>query len=118
MDKEKLKYFKKKLKEKKEKVEKELSSIAKKDKYLKGDYDTKFPDLDAQSTDENAQEVANYERNLSVEHALEIDLASIDEALEKIEKRTYGICANCKKPIDLKRLEIMPEAKLCIKCKK
>lgn len=118
MDKKQSLYFQKKLEEKKDRVEKELASFAKKDDYLKGDYDAKFPDLDVQSSDENAQEVANYERNLSIEHALEIDLAGINEALAKIKNGTYGLCAKCGEPIDVKRLEIMPEAKLCIKCRK
>ncbi|KKS26110.1 MAG: Transcriptional regulator, TraR/DksA family [Parcubacteria group bacterium GW2011_GWC2_42_6] len=118
MNKKQLLPFQKKLEEKKEKIEKELASFAKKDGNLTGDYDAKFPNLDAQSSDENAQEVANYERNLSVEHALEIDLASINKALARIKKGTYGVCANCGQPIDIKRLEIMPEAELCIKCRK
>jgi DnaK suppressor protein len=118
MDKKQLQYFQKKLEGKKERVEKELASFTKKDTHFIGDYDAKFPNLDTQSSDENAQEVADYERNLSVEHALEIDLASINEALTRIKKGTYGICTNCGQSIDIKRLEIMPEAKLCIKCRK
>ena len=118
MDKKQLRYFKNKLEEKKIRIEKELASFAQKDRRVAGDYDAKFPDLDAQSPDENAQEVANYERDLSLEHALEIDLAAVNEALNKIADGSYGVCANCREQIDVKRLEIMPEAKLCLKCRK
>ena len=44
-------------------------------------------------------------------------LREIDLALEKLEEGTYGICESCGKPISLKRLRIMPSARLCIRCK-
>ncbi len=86
---------------------------------MKGDYDTRFPDFGVhQSQDENALEVAAYESALPVEYALELRLADINKALRKIETGEYGICENCHEPIDPKRIEIMPEAKLCLECQK
>lgn len=41
----------------------------------------------------------------------------IDEALERIEEKTYGICEQCEEPIELPRLKALPFVKLCIKCK-
>ena len=41
----------------------------------------------------------------------------IQEALQRIKEKTYGICENCSKPIGLKRLSHIPYAKLCIRCK-
>ncbi len=41
----------------------------------------------------------------------------IDEALQRIEKGTYGLCQNCGKPISPERLEAVPHARLCIECK-
>ncbi len=41
----------------------------------------------------------------------------IDEALDRIEKGTYGNCQNCGKPISPERLEAVPHARLCIECK-
>ncbi len=50
--------------------------------------------------------------------ALENDiLAELDEALIRIEEGTYGLCAVCDQPIDPKRLEAIPYAKLCLECK-
>ena len=41
----------------------------------------------------------------------------IDEALLRIEDRTYGICVKCNKVVCKKRLEIVPYARLCRECK-
>jgi len=37
-------------------------------------------------------------------------------ALEKINKGTYGICENCGKVIEKKRLSILPWVRYCVKC--
>jgi DnaK suppressor protein len=44
-------------------------------------------------------------------------MREIAGALEKLKGGTYGICERCGKPIGLKRLEAMPSARLCVKCK-
>jgi DnaK suppressor protein len=44
-------------------------------------------------------------------------LREIDNALEKLKSGTYGICELCKRPIGLRRLRVMPSARLCIACK-
>jgi len=44
-------------------------------------------------------------------------LREIAGALGKLKEGTYGICERCGKPIGLKRLEAMPHARLCVKCK-
>ncbi|MCP4250717.1 MAG: TraR/DksA family transcriptional regulator [bacterium] len=41
-------------------------------------------------------------------------LAQIDEALERILARTYGICLATRKPISITRLRAKPWAKYCI----
>jgi DnaK suppressor protein len=43
-------------------------------------------------------------------------LASVEDALTKIESGTYGICSNCGKPIPVRRLEAMPSAIYCVPC--
>jgi len=117
MDKKESENFKNKLLARKKKLEEELASIASKDEILKGDYDTRFPDFGTpQSTDESALEVTAYENTLPIEYALELRLIDINKALKKIKDGTYGICENCDEPIDPKRLEIMPEARICLKC--
>jgi DnaK suppressor protein len=44
-------------------------------------------------------------------------LEDIDEALEKLGKGTYGKCESCGQDIPRDRLEAVPYAKLCLKCK-
>ncbi|TSC53173.1 MAG: TraR/DksA family transcriptional regulator [Parcubacteria group bacterium LiPW_39] len=119
MNKEILEKLKKKLEERQAKIEKELAAIAEKDEKVKGDYDTRFPDFGThQSTDESALEVAAYENALPLEYAMELRLADINKALEKIAQGAYGQCEKCGQAIGEKRLEAMPEAKLCIQCQK
>lgn len=45
------------------------------------------------------------------------ELASINDALDKIEEGTYGECEECGKPIPAARLKALPFASMCIKCK-
>ena len=117
MDKKTQQKFKKILEEKKAKIEVELASIAKKDPRLKGDYDSKYPHFGAtQSSDEEALEVSAYASRLPVEYALEVKLRDINLALEKIKKGAFGKCENCPGEIDQKRLEAMPEARICLNC--
>lgn len=49
---------------------------------------------------------------------LEVELAEIDHALARIDAGSYGVCANCGKPIGVARLRARPYAELCIGCAK
>ncbi len=44
-------------------------------------------------------------------------LRSLDEALARIERGTYGKCEDCGDLISFKRLNAVPGARLCIACK-
>jgi len=44
-------------------------------------------------------------------------LYHIDEALRRLYRNEYGICQNCGEEISKERLEAVPHARLCIKCK-
>jgi DnaK suppressor protein len=43
-------------------------------------------------------------------------LTLIDEALERIEEKTFGLCVHCGNEIQPKRLEAVPWARHCINC--
>jgi DnaK suppressor protein len=43
-------------------------------------------------------------------------LQDIEDALDRIENETYGLCVQCEKPISRERLEIVPYTLLCISC--
>ncbi len=44
-------------------------------------------------------------------------MSKIEEALLRIEEKTYGVCDDCGEDITIKRLEARPVAKYCIDCK-
>lgn len=44
-------------------------------------------------------------------------LKYLDRALKKIEEGTFGVCEDCQEPIQKKRLELVPTARLCVNCK-
>jgi len=62
----------------------------------------------------------NYEQEftLGLIETEQATLQEIDEALERIEKRSFGTCEHCSKPIPPARLKVKPHAKYCIECKR
>jgi DnaK suppressor protein len=44
------------------------------------------------------------------------ELRAIEDAIERIERDDYGICASCEDPIEIKRLEAIPWARFCRSC--
>ena len=44
-------------------------------------------------------------------------VAEIDAALSRVDAGTYGTCESCGDPIPAARLEVLPEATLCVGCK-
>ncbi|HEX2926249.1 MAG TPA: TraR/DksA C4-type zinc finger protein [Ruminiclostridium sp.] len=61
-------------------------------------------------------ELYTLEMNLALKVHEQTKLSDIKLALKKIDNGTYGICENCKKPIQPGRLEIMPAARFCMEC--
>ncbi len=123
MDKGFLKEFEKKLKKGSVLIEKILKKSAKKDVKPKSDWDTRFPDFGKTESgggisEKLADEVEEYGNLLAIEFNLETRLKDINSALDKIKKGKYGICEKCGKEISLKRLDIIPEAKTCLSCRK
>jgi RNA polymerase-binding transcription factor DksA len=43
-------------------------------------------------------------------------LMEIDEALRRVELKTYGICENCGRPISQARLGVLPQSRYCMRC--
>jgi len=67
--------------------------------------------------EEEATETMELEKRLTLENRIRQEMSGIDHALEKFEKGTYGLCENCGQPIDPERLEVLPQAAYCMKCK-
>ena len=112
LDKETLAKLKKELLARKEQILKDLADISDGE----GEGKVKFPEF-GDKTDENAQEVGEYSTNLATEKVLESTLRDINNALDRIEKGTYGICKYCGRPINKKRLLARPVASACVECK-
>ena len=110
-------YFEERLLEQRTKILKEMGrfgeSYQKNLKESSGDlssYSFHMADL---GTDAETQERAF--QQVSKEGRL---LYHIDEALRKLyNRKNYGICESCQKPIEKARLKLVPHARLCFKCK-
>jgi len=67
--------------------------------------------------DEGDPDLAEREKVFALVQGLERKLESIEAALRQAQAGMYGICEGCGKPINPDRLEILPEATLCVACK-
>jgi DnaK suppressor protein len=65
-------------------------------------------------------DVASEERDREINYLLSdrdrSKLNSIDQALERIDDGTYGICESCEGEITSERLKVMPFTRLCVQC--
>lgn len=123
MDEKFLKKQQKKLEILKKELEEQLKGFAQKDKNLKENWKTKFPEFDGSETGGSRLEVAQdeveeYLNRLPIEHILELKLRDVNLALKKIKRGAYGKCEKCQRNIPKERLKIQPFAKYCTKCSK
>jgi DnaK suppressor protein len=44
-------------------------------------------------------------------------LTKIDEALDRMDSGSFGVCQDCEEPIEIRRLEARPVSTMCIACK-
>ncbi|MFA6147399.1 MAG: TraR/DksA family transcriptional regulator [bacterium] len=78
------------------------------------------------STESAAQDIGDILDSVSEERTRELDLiltdrekrklAQIDDALDRIEENTYGLCEECGVKIPKARLKVLPFAKYCVEC--
>lgn len=75
-------------------------------------------DTGGMSTDpaDDADALADHERIEMLISNAQSMLGQINAALQRLDTGTYGICTNCGKPIDPRRLEALPYVTLCIGC--
>lgn len=109
MKKNKIKHFTKKLLD----VRKELvGEVEKSRQYSHEEGNGEVPDINDDAT-------RTYSRNIILQlgERERNQLKEVDEALERIKNNEYGLCTECGEGIPEKRLELIPYAKLCIKCK-
>ncbi len=70
------------------------------------------------TADETDVDAYEREKILSLVQSLQRKLESIERAIQLVEQGNYGICQNCGERIDPARLEILPQATLCLKCQR
>jgi DnaK suppressor protein len=108
MDQKKMKVFQGKLETKKQEI---LETFTKNKSYgmeADGEPSQDIADKAASSyTKEFLFSLSNSERRL---------LQQVDEALARIHSGRYGVCAACEDTLNLKRLQAVPWAILCISC--
>lgn len=73
---------------------------------------------DSETPDPVDLAVRNYSKNvmLAVSENESKQLALVDEALLRVEDNEYGVCQNCEKDINPKRLAAIPWARYCLSC--
>lgn len=73
---------------------------------------------DSETPDPVDLAVRNYSKNvqLAVSENESKQLTLIDEALLRLEDNEYGLCQNCEKEINPKRLAAIPWARYCLDC--
>lgn len=75
-------------------------------------------DLSGYSLHMADQATDNYDREFALnlaDNGQEV-LYKIDEALKRIEEKTFGVCLECSKPINKARLKVVPFAEYCVPC--
>ncbi len=62
----------------------------------------------------------NYEQDITfgLIEAEQGEVRTIDAALKRVEEGTFGTCEACEKGIKAARLNAIPQARLCIDCKR
>jgi len=107
MDAKRLEYFKQKLLEKQALINQVLQKI---EGYAR-ERDQSILDLGDMAVESYTKELI-FGKSSGDRQTLQL----IQEALDRIEEGTYGICTNCEQPIQPKRLEAVPWTRLCIQC--
>ena len=70
------------------------------------------------SADEADVDAYEREKTWALIQRLQAKLESVERAIHAAEKGKYGICESCGQPIDPARLEILPEATMCLNCQR
>jgi len=106
--------YRKKLGEERERLEKELASIGRRNPAVPGDWEA-VPSGTGREADEGdaAENIEGYAENVAVVSDLEIRYNQVAAALGRIENGTYGICSVGGETIEPARLAADPAATTC-----
>jgi RNA polymerase-binding transcription factor len=65
---------------------------------------------------DDASEAFEQAKDLALRQNAEQLLTRVEDALERFERGTYGVCEHCGTEIDPARLQALPYATLCLRC--
>lgn len=119
MDKNKLQYFRKRLLEEKESVNETLQRM----ENHNGQGASMVEDVGELSAYDNhpadlGTEMFMTEMQANLQNHEDYRIAEIERALHKVEDGSYGKCELCGAEIPEERLEILPDANICMSCAK
>jgi len=117
MNKNILEQFKDRLTAEKAVLEHELSGIGQRSPTSVGGWEATAGGMEIDTADENevADKFEELEENTGIVKQLEAQLIEVNNALDRIEKGTYGTCEVCGELIETERLEANPSARTSIK---
>lgn len=115
MDKKKLKHFKSRLLEEREKASKSLENIGERGEESKKELESELSSYGNHPADMGTG-LYMREQEEGFKQKLKNTINEIDNSLKDMEDGKYGYCNNCDKMISEERLEILPYAKTCLGC--
>ena len=83
---------------------------------MTGLYQEKFSDDQVQDAADQALSSTMESLKASIHDAKNIEYKRLLEAIDMLDKGTYGVCVDCGKPISDKRLMYYPNATRCLVC--
>src|SRR3989338_2360819 len=103
-------HYKTKLFEEKKALEKELSTVARKNPLNPEDWEpvSSVRNGAPPDRDEATENIESFEENTAIARQLESRLSEVTAALDRIAGGTYVTCSVCKKEIEAARLEANP----------
>lgn len=67
-------------------------------------------------SEEQAAQLGNLEVVSALEGEAAAELRAIEQALQRLEDGSFGICTSCGEPVGDARLAARPSAAMCLKC--
>ncbi|HNQ35490.1 MAG TPA: TraR/DksA C4-type zinc finger protein [bacterium] len=115
MEKKTLERFRKALEKERDRLLKSLEGLEKAGS-LNTERDTEKSGITTHPADQGTD---NFERELQLGLVTEenTSLQEVEEALARIESKTYGRCESCGCAIESKRLMVLPHARYCLGCR-
>ncbi len=101
--------------ERREHVQGELDRLQEEIRALGVDQEIERGGLGNHMADDGSN-VSEQERILTLSNDLQDMLHQANDALERLDRGTYGDCERCGKPINPERLEAFPWVRYCIEC--